>query len=215
METTTNKTAAYRIIAALVRSHGRYAGDWSERSIRRANGIEAPVRAEKPQEGEEGAPPAGMIAEQFLQRSHPTFNPLFKRQREVNPRSRARGGQAEVFGHWMLPSGTLTGQLADHAESAQAALGAAGEQGSGDPIFDLMQLSGVIRIRKAGNSFLVVDIVRRPNKRQLEALERLGEGIEENGGAFQFQVLRKGDTGTLYEGTSVAELLRVPWGRVA
>ena len=186
------------IVASLTKNFGVYSGNWTEPSIRTA--------------GNDLSPDVSKQLEQALNKAHPpaASNPFMRSSPTRNDR-----GKDNIYGHWMLPSGALTGQLHDHAQSATQVLGnLPGYKQRVDPIFDLMKLSGVIRIRYAKDKHLVVDIVRKPSVDQLHKLVDLAESVENKGGSFMFSVLTPGDTGTLAEGMSSNDLLSVDWRRL-
>ena len=120
-----------------------------------------------------------------------------------------------VYGHWVLPNGDLTGQLPDHAKSALAALEVAvsGYKPQADPISDLMQQAGVIRVRHSPPTLCVIDIVRTSTREQMQKLSELARTIEDNGGNFLWTVINGRDTNTLGEGNSYAELCEFHWPR--
>lgn len=185
------------VLASLTKHFGTYSGDWTEPSIRTAGNTLDPETSKR--------------LEESLNKAHPA-NTMGGALFQSRPR-RDQGG--DIYGHWMLPSGTLTGQLHDHAQSAEQVLGALpGYKPKVDPIFDLMSLSGVIRVRYAKDKHLVVDIVRKPSREQLQKLVDLAGSVEGKGGSFMFSVLTPGDTGTLAEGMSSDDLLDVDWRRV-
>jgi hypothetical protein len=163
-----------------------YEGDWTERSIRKAGATISPAVDEQ-------------IGDS-LRKNHPQS--LF-------------GGKSDTYGHWLLRDGTLTGQVADHEESANQVLKALPEYRRRiDGITDLMALAGVIRVRLANGRALVLDIVHKPTLEQLDKIVELGKMVENKGGVVMWQVMNQNDTGTLYEGMDVDSIFDVPWQRL-
>jgi len=127
---------------------------------------------------------------------------------KVNPTDR-QGSPARVYGHWLLPTGELTGQLEDHAQSALVTLTAIvpSYRPAADPISDLMARAGVIRVRHSPPSLTFVDLSAKPTPSQLTTLSNLADRLDASG-SFVWSVFSAADTDTLADGTDFESLRR-------